>query len=209
MSNNVSTASDNSGNFEDWIELYNTTNSSISTKGLFLTDWPDSNLLKWELPNYIIPANSYFIIWADEDGNQGARHANFQLSNLGEQLILSNSDSSVIDSITYVGQLDDISYGRSPNGNGIFTSLIPTFKANNDFPNSVDDIVEDIIVYPNPFLNILYFKEKENVEVRDILGKIIFSSVSSNQIETSAWDTGVYFISLKERKKTLKVIKIK
>ena len=209
MSNNISTASDNSGDFEDWIELYNTTNSPISTKGLFITDWPDSNLLKWELPNYIIPANSYFIIWADEDGNQGARHANFQLSNLGEQLILSNSDSSVIDSITYVGQLDDISYGRSPNGNGIFTSLIPTFKANNDFPNSVDDIVEDIIVYPNPFLNILYFKEKENVEVRDILGKIIFSSVSSNQIETSAWDTGVYFISLKERKKTLKVIKIK
>ena len=73
----------------------------------------------------------------------------------------------------------------------------------------LDNIVEDIIVYPNPFLDILYFKEEENIEVRDILGKIIFSSVSINQIETSAWDTGVYFISLKERKKTLKVIKIK
>ena len=38
MSNNVSTVTDNSGKFEDWIELYNTTNFPISTNGLFITD---------------------------------------------------------------------------------------------------------------------------------------------------------------------------
>jgi len=126
MSNNVSTVTDNSGKHEDWIELYNTTSSPISTNGLFITDTLP-NLQKWDLPNHIIPPNSYFIIWADEDGNQGAEHANFKLSNFGEQLILSNSDSSIIDSITYLPQVDDISFARNPNGIGPFSMMTPTF----------------------------------------------------------------------------------
>ena len=101
MSNNISTTSDASGKFEDWIELYNTTSSPVSTAGLFLTDTLGL-LQKWELPDYTIPANGYAIIWADEDGGQGDLHANFKLSNLGEQLILTNADSLVIDSITYL-----------------------------------------------------------------------------------------------------------
>ena len=38
MSNNISYVSDPSGDFEDWIELYNPNNHPISTLGLFLTD---------------------------------------------------------------------------------------------------------------------------------------------------------------------------
>ena len=82
MSNNVSVINDNSGFFEDWIELYNTTNFHISTNNLFLTDTV-SNLLKWQLPNHVIAPNSYFTIWADEDSHQGFKHANFKLSNYG------------------------------------------------------------------------------------------------------------------------------
>ena len=132
MANNVSTVSDNSGKFEDWIEIYNTTNFSISINGLFITD-TITNLHKWDLPNHIIAPNSYFVIWADEDGNQGAEHANFKLSNFGERLILSNSDSSIIDSITYLPQVDDISFARNPNGTRSFFSMMtPTFNHNNN-----------------------------------------------------------------------------
>ena len=67
MSNNISTVTDNSGKYEDWIELYNTTNTPVSTAGLFLTDTLGL-LQKWELPDYTISANGYAIIWADEDG---------------------------------------------------------------------------------------------------------------------------------------------
>ncbi len=208
MSNNISTVTDNSGKYEDWIELYNTTSSPISTNGLFITDTL-AYLHKWNLPNHIIPPNSYSIIWADEDGNQGEEHSNFQLSNLGESLILSNSDSSVIDSITFLPQLDDIAFGRSPNGIGSFTMLTPTFKANNDFPNSIDEISEKVIIYPNPFTDVLYLEKKEKIEVRDLLGKIIYSAASANRIQTSDWDSGVYFISLKDKRQTIKVIKIK
>jgi len=208
MSNNVSIVADNSGKYEDWIELYNNTSTPISTQGLYLSD-TITNLLKWNLPNYVIPANDYLIIWADEDGHQGGSHANFKLSNLGEQLLLSNIDSSLIDSVSYITQADNISYARSPNGFGQFFMLTPTFNSNNDFPNSIDEVSEKVMIYPNPFTDVLYLKKEEKIEVRDILGKTIYFSENTNRIETSAWDVGVYFISLKDKNQSVKVIKIK
>ena len=115
----------------------------------------------------------------------------------------------VIDSITYLPQLDDIAFGRSPNGLGQFTMLTPTFNGNNDFPNLIDDINESIKIYPNPFSDVLYFDKKENIVVRDILGKIIYSLPNTTMIQTSNWDSGVYFISLKDKNHIVKVIKIK
>ena len=207
MSNNISTTSDASGKFEDWIELYNTTSSPVSTAGLFLTDTLGL-LQKWELPDYTIPANGYAIIWADEDGGQGDLHANFKLSNLGEQLILTNADSLVIDSITYLIMADDIAFARLPNGSGPFIMQAPTFKANNDFINSITDKKEQIKVYPNPFSDVIKWNSFEGIEVRDILGKLMYTSENTNRILTSTWNTGIYFIHLKDKNQTIKVIKI-
>jgi spore coat protein CotH len=207
MSNNISTTSDASGKFEDWIELYNTTSSPVSTAGLFLTDTLGL-LQKWELPDYTIPANGYVIIWADEDGGQGDLHANFKLSNLGEQLILTNADSLVIDSITYLIMADDIAFARFPNGSGPFIMQAPTFNANNDFINSITDKKEQIKVYPNPFSDVIKWNSFEGIEVRDILGKLMYTSENTNRISTSTWNTGIYFIHLKDKNQTIKVIKI-
>jgi hypothetical protein len=207
MSNNITTASDASGKFDDWIELYNPTNSPVSTSGLFLTDTLGL-LQKWELPDYTIPSHGYAIIWADEDGSQGDMHANFKLSNLGEQLILSNADSVVIDSITYLPQADDIAYARSPNGTGPFIIQVPTFNSNNDFINAITEIHEKIKVYPNPFSDIIKWNNFEWVEVRDILGKLIYINKNTNQISTSNWEIGIYFLNLKDRNQTIKVVKI-
>ena len=208
MSNNVTSVTDASGKFEDWIELYNTTNFPISTAGLFLTDTAGI-LHKWELPNHTIPDNGYAIIWADEDGGQGDMHANFKLSNLGEQLILTNTDSVLIDSITYLPQADDIAFARSPNGSGSFIIQVPTFNSNNDFVNSITENKELIKVYPNPFSNTIQWDSFERVEVRDLLGKLIYTDENTNLVQTSNWDSGVYFISLLDKNLTVKIIKIK
>ena len=184
MSNNISTTSDASGKFEDWIELYNTTSSPVSTTGLFLTDTLGL-LQKWELPDYTIPANGYAIIWADEDGGQGDLHANFKLSNLGEQLILTNADSLVIDSITYLTQADDIAFARLPNGSGPFIMQASTFKANNDFINSITEKQEQIKVYPNPFSDVIKWNSFEGIEVRDILGKLMSVSYTHLTLPTN------------------------
>ncbi len=207
MSNNLSVVTDPSTDFDDWIELYNPTNSPISTNGLFLTD--TLNLLhKWKFPNYLIPSGGYAIVWADEDGGQGDLHANFKLSNLGEQLVLSNSDSVVIDSVSYLPQSDDVSFGRSPNGIGSFNMLTPTFKANNDVSNSISEITKPLLVFPNPFSDFLHLDSPENIEVRNILGNLIYSSESSSLIHTYNWNSGVYFIYLKNKNQTIKIVKI-
>ena len=206
MSNNVSVINDNSGFFEDWIELYNTTNFHISINGLFLTDTV-SNLLKWQLPNHVIAPNSYFTIWADEDGHQGFKHANFKLSNMGETVILSQYDSTIVDSITYQSQIDNISFGRSPNGFGSFNMLTPTYNSNNDFPNPINEITQNVLVFPNPFNEFIYLQEKCDIQVRDILGKIIYSD-SVKQLKTSDWNSGIYFVHLLKQNQTIKVIKL-
>ena len=207
MSNNVSNNSDNSGKFEDWIELYNTTNYPLSTANLFLTD-TIGLLHKWALPSHVIPSKGYAIIWADEDGGQGDMHANFRLSNLGEQVVLTNLDSIFIDSITYLPQDDNVAYARSPNGNGSFLMQSPTFKANNDFINYLQEDIDLSVAFPNPFTNFLYLDNYENIEIRDVLGNIIFASMRINHIETSKWSSGIYFLHLKSKNQTIKIIKI-
>lgn len=211
MSNNVNTITDNSGNYEDWIELYNNSNYPISTNGMYITDTV-SNLYKWALPNYVIPPNSYFIIWADEDGNQGALHSNFKLSNLfSEDIILSNSDGTIIDSVTYLTQLDDISYSRNPNGIGPFSMMTPTFRKNNNI-TSINNIDKSSInVYPNPFTNRLNIVSDYKIQITDILGRaILYLNPPYETINTSSWNTGVYFINLiGSSQKRIKLIKIK
>jgi hypothetical protein len=165
-------------------------------------------LQKWKLPDYTIPANGYAIIWADEDGSQGDMHANFKLSNLGEQLILTNADSLVIDSITYLIMPDDIAFARLPNGIGPFVMQAPTFKANNDFINSITEKQEQIKVYPNPFSDVIKWNSFEGIEVRDILGKLMYTSENANRIPTSTWQTGIYFLHLTDKNQTIKAIKI-
>ena len=208
MANNTLTVQDNSGNYDDWIEIYNTTSHPISTKGLFLTDWP-SNLLKWELPDHLIPSNGYCIIWADEDGNQGEMHANFKLSNIGEQLILSYSDGTVIDSITYPSQSPDISYARSPNGIGPFTMMAPTFNYNNDITSFVNSSESFVQVYPNPFANEIIINTDDPYYIKDIYGRVVVKSTKKRKVNTTSWKPGIYFINLYGKDNlTFKIIKI-
>jgi hypothetical protein len=208
MANNVSTVMDETGDYDDWIELYNNSSTPISTNGLLFSDNP-LNLDKWDLPNVVINPNSYFIIWADEDGNTGDNHANFKLSNLGEQLILSNSDSSIVDAEFIYPQLDDIAYGRSPNGIGSFIMLAPTFNGNNT-PSAIENIFSDnsFYAFPNPFQDNLKVSKKDYY-ITNALGQKIYSSKFKNTINTSSWHEGLYFLHFYNLQSTGKLIKIK
>ena len=61
VAQNTVGATDELGEFEDWIELYNNTNSDINLAGYNISD-NQLNLSKWQFPlNTIIPANGYFL----------------------------------------------------------------------------------------------------------------------------------------------------
>ncbi len=100
--------------FVDWIELYNAGTNPVSLDGYYLTD--DLELpRKWAMPEGIIlQPGEYHIIWADGENHDS--HASFKLSEGGEEIGIFRSDQSVIDSVTFSSQFDDISYGRFPDG---------------------------------------------------------------------------------------------
>jgi hypothetical protein len=59
---NVDLVTDEDGDFPDWIELYNTSNSSINLLDYGLTD-NISNYGKWTFPSVNIPAHGFLIVY--------------------------------------------------------------------------------------------------------------------------------------------------
>lgn len=131
MASNSSTVRDEYDEFDDWVELYNTTSDSISLVGYYLSD-DDNDLTKWPLPNVTIEPFSHVTFWLDNDEEQGSTHANFTLSSGGEVLILVNPDGKVEDNVMFDALADDQSYGRVTDGTGEFSLIAPTYNRRND-----------------------------------------------------------------------------
>ncbi|MDC6470667.1 CotH kinase family protein [Flavobacteriales bacterium] len=196
------------GDYADWIELYNNTNSSLSANELFITD-DSTNLLKWNIPDINIPANGYLILWADEKHNEGIKHTNFKLANGGEKLILSNNSGQIIDYLNFPTQSTNIGYARIPNGTGNFVYNIPSFGYDNDFANISSINQSKLSCYPNPFknhLNILLENPNETlISICDIQGKIILQQKVKPMdhkliLNTSSFKKGMYFVYLNSSK---------
>ncbi len=138
LADNSSTVADQDGEYDDWIELYNTTTTDISLSGYYLTD-DSADITQWTFPaGTIIPAGGYLIVWADDDGTQDGLHANFKLSASGESIVLSDPIQNMIDKVTFGAQTTDISMGRYPDGTGSFVEMTPTYSATNIIKGDVD-----------------------------------------------------------------------
>ena len=67
----------------------------------------------------------------------------------------------------------------------------------------------DLYCFSDSLISDFVFSKVGTKLTTDILGKIIYSSENANQVQTSNWGSGVYFISLKDKNQTFKVLKIK
>lgn len=122
---------DQDGEFDDWIELYNNSSSSINLLGYYLSD-KTSNPRLWAFPDTSIAPGGYIIVWADNDDDigQAGLHAHFQLSGLGETLLLTNQ-TTVIGRTSYEIAFSNKSYARIPNGKGEYAIQAPSFSSSN------------------------------------------------------------------------------
>lgn len=97
----------------DWIELRNTSNFPVNLGGWHLTD-STSNLAKWTFPSTNLPAGAYLVVFASGKNRTnmgGPLHTNFQLSNGGEYLALTDPAGTVVSEISYPSQHANISFG--------------------------------------------------------------------------------------------------
>jgi len=205
MASNAETAADQDEEFDDWIELFNRTGSTIDLTGYFLSD-NSNNPQKWQFPDGTsIGANDYLLIWADGDTLQSGLHANFKLSASGEQVVLSQG-STVIQEVTFGAQTTDLGYARVPNGTGAFVIQNPTFSANNDGASGVNSIEAlQLLLYPNPTNSVFTFELETQLKnaslfVYDLAGKLILnrSLQRTNRIDATNWSSGTYIIRTSE-----------
>lgn len=133
QSDNQTTIADGNGQYDDWIELYNTSDVAVDLGGLGLTDDPTAPG-KFIFPaGTFIGAKGFLLVWADTEPLQGALHAPFGLSKTGEELTLYASDGATVLDYLRFGAIDsDSSLGRFPDGAGEWHSMIyPTPGAAN------------------------------------------------------------------------------
>ena len=208
LASNNTAETDEAGQTEDWIELYNDAESPASLNGFYLTDdatKPD----KWLFPlGTTIPAKGFLIVWADEDQSQGPLHASFKLGAGGEFLMLSNGAGGVIDSLSFGPQKADTTYGRYPNGTGPFVFMPRTFNAANSASSGVDDITLDasLRLFPNPVLDILSIQSDQAlglIRVSDALGREVLrrdvADFRNTALDLKVLPTGFYFIKIGTR----------
>jgi hypothetical protein len=208
LASNTTTQSDQDGQFDDWIELYNNTSAAINLSTYYITD-DATDLTQWAFPvGTTIPANGYLIIWADKDLTQVGLHANCKLSASGETLYLLNG-STIVDQISFPAQTADISYGRYVNGTGNFIFMTPTYSAQNSNLLSVTSIEKEennAFIFPNPATETIRIEgSKENwigknIQVYNMDGKVVYSDVFEENliIEVRDWTKGMYIVQVED-----------
>jgi hypothetical protein len=163
MAENRTTAPDNLGKIEDWIEIYNCNNFPVNVGGLYVSDslqYP----LKFRIPNTFpdsttIAAQGFMVFWADDHPGNGVRHLDFKLAAEGESICLTqvvNGQSDYIDNIIFPSQTSDVSYGRLGDAAPWWAWFrTPSPNAANSTQSEVEIKLESpsIIVYPNPCIN--------------------------------------------------------
>lgn len=159
MADNESTVTDQDGDYDDWIELYNNGSETINLGGYYLSDDATEPDL-WAFPDTTIAVGEYIIVWADKDEDQEGLHADLKLSASGETIVLSDPNLNLIDQVNFGQQKADTTTGRFANGTGDFIEMLPTFGTENtDLLTGINDLAQDANLfilkqnYPNPFSN--------------------------------------------------------
>ena len=139
MANNDAAVPGNYNDYPDWIELYNGGTEAIDLSGMYMTD-DLANPDDWQFPSgTVIDAGGYLVIWADNTPSRGGMHASFSLNAIdGAVAVIAADGETVIDSVVYSEQYDDVSYARLPDGSTSWTYLTATSGSSNALGDSVN-----------------------------------------------------------------------
>ena len=130
LASNEQDTTDASGQYEDWIELYNASDEPMNIAGLFISD-NLNNPTRWQIPATdlsatLIEPGGFLLLWADKDPEEGPTHLDFRLSASGEVIgIFQNlaGNPSIVDLVSFGPQTTDISQGRIPDGSSRIQSF--------------------------------------------------------------------------------------
>lgn len=132
---NDNTISDEAGEYDDWIEIYNPTDVDVDLAGYFISD-SYKNPYKWQIPDTdatktTVPSKGFLLFWADKDITQGINHLNFKLKD-SDQVVLCRPDRTEAQYVEYFNIEADSSYAAITDGsiNFVKTSIPTPGKSN-------------------------------------------------------------------------------
>lgn len=115
---------DEPGEYPDWIELLNVGMGPVDLGGMHLSDERASPNKYRIPPGLTILPGEHLLFYADDDPEQGPRHANFKLSASSEAvLLIAANGQTEVDAIVYDSQRPDVAFGRCPDAGPVWQSL--------------------------------------------------------------------------------------
>lgn len=129
---------DEDGERSSWVELHNTSGSTVNLSDYALSD--DKNkLLRWRLPDAELAPDGYVIVYlSGKDKSENELHANFKLGSDETQLFLTNLASCTVQTVDLPAESkDNIAFGLSSDGSWLLYPQ-PTPLA----PNSTQGFTE-------------------------------------------------------------------
>lgn len=127
--NSVHAAAD--GNFYDWIELFNSSDSSVDLSGWGLSDKDTSPYLYTFPQGSSIGPKSYMIVYCESKSDGSNNIAPFGLSTSGETVFLTDPDGNSVDFVEFGIMAENETYGQFPDGSGKFAYMNGTPGAAN------------------------------------------------------------------------------
>lgn len=112
----------------DWIELYNSSDETVTIKNYYLSD-KDDKLQKWEIPETIIPAHGTFTVACKNNEEESALkkyRTNFSLKT-GETLFLTDESGNILSKVSIVEMEETQSLTRKADGKYSISSVTPDF----------------------------------------------------------------------------------
>ena len=140
-----------SGNYPDWVEIYNFGDGDIDIGGLWVRD--DSH---WhQIPTghsaeTTISAGGHLLLWADSGLPAAPLHVGFGLGKSSDEIGIYDADKNPIDVIPFSDQIDDRSRGRLPDGSANWI----TFEIGGATPGGtnrgepVEILISEIMYHP-------------------------------------------------------------
>ncbi len=177
MTSNSGFLPDGSGDFPDWIELYNPTDEAIDLEGYGLSD-DEKEPIKYALPAITIEPGSYLIVFASGKAissvDSAYQHTNFKLSAKGDLIIFSNRAGVELDRIELGAIPTNESVGRNP-----------------DNPEEIESYTQSTPGFENSEQGVLDYQASKIVENPELIITEVMTSnktmVKDNNGEYSDW----------------------
>ena len=187
------------------MEIYNASEEQVWLADYFLSDNMGSPG-KYRFPERYLQAGDFYLVWLDDQEEQGENHATFKISKEGEKLRLSRAAFHRVPcggfshlwpcrkrmfpwDAWWMGDLEWVT----------FTSPTPRYSnlstGTDDFPAPA----ETLILYPNPVSEgVFYFNKRVSGAIYNIMGQKMMDLVETEQVPVTLLEEGLYIFRSEE-----------